>query len=266
MPNTYARDPNALKSMMGMSANASTLRRPETQGHDAELYDSVPIDSPELYEIQEATGGGFSREQIQRSLVGKLRQLLNMENAKAQTAMAPEMVRGQYGLQQEELKGKYGLETADRNREASANERATAREFTAGQNDLNRQSREKARNTVSASAAFNADRVDARQAATRSNANANSMRQGKTPVPGWGMASGIKNFLGIGPSKEDMIKQQEQAWGGGAQDSGISAAAEHYGSKYPDMPANELAQIIAREEPDATPEEIQQLLLIISGR
>lgn len=260
-----------LSKQQGSSGYTPNLRRPELYGEDTELYDSVPVDDPELYD--EAAQSGYSREQLQRSQVAKIRQLLNMERAKAQTAIAPKMVEGEYGLRGEALKGRNALEVARMNREAAGLERQTGREFTAGQNELNREAitgrQRETQGAITGRTQMGQQGITQRQNQARAEAQARALTERNasggyktepTYPPTQGIMDTLKYYLGVGKYDRDTAARDQanqirsQALSDQPEDPSSLAAS------YADVPDAQLLSTIVQEQDGASPDEIQALV------
>lgn len=88
----------------------------------------------------EAPDDGMSQYDMELAAQDLMQQRMQMLQAEGEANAMPEHIRGQYGLAQEELRGQTTRDVADVNARAAFDERTAGREFTAGENRLNRES------------------------------------------------------------------------------------------------------------------------------
>lgn len=217
----------------------------------------IPDDGSTSMEDMESTYGGLQAE-AQADSDRAAQAKLDIENAK-----------GMYGLETEQLKGQYAVSAASQAASAAETGRATQREFTAGQNDLNREAitgRQAATQAAGAArTAMTRQSIESGQTAARNEGRARLLDAGKAHVPRPANEGFLSRWL-TGPS-QSTLDQQESARlrtpavapaGGG--DADIMSVAQAYAQKFGNLADDQLLSQIVQDQPDATPDDIQQLL------
>lgn len=198
-----------------------------------------------------ADDGSISQYDLEQTFKEEAARQSEAERAKAEQAAYPEQIRGQYGLQTEQLRGKNTAEVARINAERAAMERETQREFSAGQNQLNRDAMAERLQTTQAGQTGRTEIQQqgqaGRQATNALNARIQSLRLGKTNAPK------PEGFFG-------MFKQQ-----GGVNEAEATRLEDlqRTALQYVDVPPDTLEATIRQEQPDASPDELQELLGVI---
>lgn len=133
---------DALATMLNLQAQDPALS-PHLRSYDgggrrnsarvASLRSLLKIPGPDVGDISQS-----DYEDASNDLVS---QLLAQTQAEGIAKAYPEQVKGEYGLRTEDVKGRYGVEAARAKATSAEEDKAAARTFTAGQNELNRQSR-----------------------------------------------------------------------------------------------------------------------------
>lgn len=254
-------NPNSLAIMLGMqpkhyaSPDEALFEPTEAELMDMQEAEVAPLrNSGHAYSVP-------SRDSLKQSASDAMRRMLKLNEISAQQKAYPDVVKGQTVLAQEQMKGEYSVEAARAAAERAALERETQREFSAGQNELNRNaiSNRQERNIDATDTRFTTGQSNLaqRQEAQRRAQRRQQIETGKLNIP---RKPGIYDLL-FGPSQAERNQAELQSLAG--QDTGAGPSDEEVAAAY-DMvasqfPGHSIADLIQAGVITGTPEQLQAL-------
>lgn len=250
---------NALEVLLNLAK-----QRPSATAQVNAPYDEMVSDYA-LKDVQGAIGeqgrqGGSpyyvpSRDELRQQGMAELKKLFGTLQAQGEAKAVPERIKGEYGLAGAQIRAQ---EAANRAKEADA-QRQTQRDFQAEQNRLGREA--VAGRQTSGFEAQNT-RAEAAQRAAKERQTYGAQLQGeRDKTLGKVKDTGPNAFQRLLQSIGVLSPSEPAA---GASSEAATFAQQHYGD-LAGLPDEQILQSLQNDQPDASPDELQQMLQGIQG-
>ena len=253
--------PSALQTLMNLQSPVNVGARPAYTpniGRNAPRVNALR----KFFGMEGADTGDVSQVDYESAFGDLQEQSFAQQQAEAQAAALPYQVRGEYDVARERVRSEAQAREQARREQVSQEQTQQRQGFQASQRQLDREAiagrGEAARTGVANRQANTQAAMEARQRASQNARRAELIRTGKEPVSG----TGLRGMFGSGRSAEQVREELLRSL---TPQQGVLDLVADYQPFASRMSDDDLFDQIAQEQPDASPDEIGQLIAAIRG-
>ena len=254
---------NALQTLLNLQSPSNVGARP---AYTPNISRNAPrVNALRRFFGMEGPDTGDVSQADYESAFGDLQeQSLAQQQAEAAAAALPVQIRGEYDVARERVRSEAQAREQMRREQVAQEQMQQRQGFQASQRQLDREAisgrQEAARTGIANRQSATQAAMEARQRAAQNARRAELIRTGKEPVSG----SGLRGIIGVGPGRSAEEARAELLRSLTPQQGVLDLVTEYqpFASRMSD---DDLFDQIAQEQPEASPDEIAQLIAAIRG-